>query len=93
MARKKQSDKKYNFVMLSFWLTFGCQIQTSKIKNITVTNWKIRNTAITIKANNIMIKNTKKPVVVYKKWRNIVNCTSSLSPGWGEYYKELKYNK
>ena len=90
MARKKQSDRKYNSVMLSFWLTFGRQIQSSKIKNITLTNGKIRNTAITIKANKIA---NKKSVAIYKKSRNNVNCHSSLSPGSAEFWKELKYNK
>ena len=50
MAGNKQSNKKYNFFMLLFWLTFGRQIQTSKIQNITLTNARIWKKAITIKA-------------------------------------------
>ena len=85
MAGNKQSDNKYNFFVLSFSLTSWREIQTSKIRNITVTNAKIQNKAIMIKANNIAIKKNKKSVVIYKKSRNIVNCQSSLSPDWGEF--------
>ena len=67
MARKKQSNKKiqfrYAFALIDFWPP------NSKLKDkkkITITNGKIRNTAITIRKTAIMIKKNNKSVATYK---------------------------